>query len=190
MGLEPVVFASEAPAGTVHPLPGRVRLDPEHGGHVCYGEMLPRHQAQHLDVGVTEPGERGEHAAGLVAVEHRFVDCGNWSTLHGAQAVLETAPSGAAAPLVSDHPVGNPIHPHQCVLASGDLAEAAPHRQERVGDGVIDRVARHPPAAIVPDRSVAPGVELGEAHLIARTYGARSAPPDAHDKTMPEQRRM
>ena len=61
-----------------------------------------------------------------------------------SQALVQSAAPGQAAPLVTDHPVGDPVQPHQRRLTGRHLAEAAPHGEERVGDGVIHRVAAAP----------------------------------------------
>ena len=76
----------------------------------------------------------------------------------------------------ADHPVGDAVHPHQRRLAGGHLAEAAPHGEERVGDCVVNRVSRHPPAAVLPDRSVAPRVDLPEPGVISQRRRRRLCP--------------
>jgi hypothetical protein len=146
----------------VEPLPGRVGFDPQHGSSTGDGQLFPCHEAQHVSVGVAEPGQRGENATGLDAVDHGVVGGSGRAELDGSQTVVQTAASSEAAPLVSDHPVGDPVHPHQRRLAGGNLVKTAPHGQERLGDHVIDGIGRHSSAAEIPDRSVALFVELRE----------------------------
>src|SRR5262245_5424024 len=86
---------------------------------------------------------------------------------------------------MSHHPVGDPIHPHERGVTGRHLVEAAPHGQERVGDGVIHRVAWHAPGEEVPDRPVVAVVELRELQIADATSGARGVPPDAHTNSTP-----
>jgi hypothetical protein len=143
-------------------LPCRVGFDPQHGRSTGHWQLLPGHQAQDVGVSVSEPGQRGQDATGLDAVDHGVVGGSGRAELDGSQTLVQTAASSEAAPLVSDHPVGDPVHPHQRRLTGGDLVKTAPHGKERLGDHVIDGIGRHSPAAEIPDRSAALFVELRE----------------------------
>jgi hypothetical protein len=156
----------------VQPLPRRVGLDPEHRGNVDDGQLLPRHQPQHLGISVTKPGECSQDKAMLVGRHRRLVDGRDRPVGDRAQAVLQPAAPGGAAPLMSDHPVGDPVQPHQRLFPGRHLIEAAPHGEERVRDRVVHRVDSNSPAAELTDRPVEPGMRLREPHLIGRPIGA------------------
>jgi hypothetical protein len=72
--------------------------------------------------------------------------------------------------------IGDAVEPDQRVFPCGDLVEAAPRRQERLGHGIIDEIIGETAAAEVADRAVVEPVEL-------REHGVRLvAIPTAHDK--------
>ena len=183
-GLQSVVLTGQVAARPVQPLPGRVRFDPQHHSSTSDGQLLPCHQAQDVGVSAGEPGQRGENATGLDAVDHGVVGGSGRAELDRSQALVQPAAPGEAAPLVSP-PGGRPRTPHQRRLTGGHLVETAPHGEERVSDDVVHRVAWHPPGEEVPDRPTVPFVELREPQVIGATSGARSAPPDAHAQLTP-----
>ena len=184
-GLESAVLAGEVPSGTVQSLPRRVELDPEHGGHGRDREVLPCHETKHFGIGISEYSQcRGDEAQ-FVVVDDERTGGSRGPGPDRAQPVEQATSAVGAAPLVADDPIGDAVHPQQRRLAVRHIAEAAPHGQERVRDRVVDRIRRHPPAAVFPDRSLAQRVELDEPGLINQGGAAVSAPPDAHVPSMP-----
>ena len=180
--LESAVLAPEVASGAVQALFHCVRLDVEHGGGFGDGELFPCHQTEHLDVGVGQPGGGGEDEAVLGAVDHRLVGGGRGSARHRVQSVLEPPSPGRAPPLVSDHPKGDPVQPHQRLGAGGDVLEAAPSGEERLGDGVVHQIGGHTSTAEVADRSVVATVELVEHGVLGRVHERCGVRPLAHDK--------
>ena len=53
-----------------------------------------------------------------------------------------------------DHPVADGVQPDEPSLAFRYLVDAAPHRQEHIGDGVVDGVGKSTAIAVGADRAV------------------------------------
>jgi hypothetical protein len=87
---------------------------------------------------------------------------------------------------VTDHPVRNPVQPHQCLIPIGDIFEVTPRGQEGLGHRIVDEATRHPSAAKIADRQVVATIEPGEHGVVARLREPRRARPVAHDYSMPE----
>jgi hypothetical protein len=150
-----------------------------HGGDVGGAQLFPCGEAEHLGVGIAEAGGGGQGEAALLVVEHRLVGGDRGTPADRAQPDFEPSPAQRAAPLMSHDAMGDAVEPDQCVVPYGDFVEAAPRRQECLGDGVIDEFIRQTAAAEVTDRPVTATVQLGEQCVRCGT------PPVAHDKTMP-----
>ena len=164
-GLQSVVLAGQVSPGPVEPLPGRVGFDPQHDSGTGDGQSLPCHQTEDVGVSVAEPRQHGEDATGLDVVDHGVVCGSGGAEFDRSQAFVQPAAPGEAAPMVPDHAVGDAVHPHQRRLTGGHLVEAAPYGEERIGDGVIHRVA----AALAGRRN--PESAASIARRSARTAG-------------------
>ena len=174
--MEPAVLAAEIVPSPVEALLDRVGVDLEHDGDVGDAQLFPCGEAEHLGVGVTEAGRRGQDEARLLLVEHRLVGGDRGPPPDREQPDLEPSPAQRASPQMAHDAERDAVQPDQCVVPGGDFVEAAPRRQERLGHGVIDEIIRQTATAEVSDRSVIAAVELSE-------RGVRcGAPPVAHDK--------
>jgi hypothetical protein len=164
--LQPAILAAEVPAGSMQPLRRRIRGDLEHGSDVDDLEVLPRHEPEHLGVGVTEAGDRLENELALIAIQHRLVRAGRGTIDHAAHPDIKSASPRRGPPLVADDPVGDSVQPHQRRIPSGHIVEATPRREKHLAHGIIDDILGHATAAIVADRSVETTVDLVEPEVL------------------------
>ena len=161
----------------MQPLSDRVGGDLEHDPDLGNGEVLPRPEQEHLDVGATKARDRLEDEPAGIVVEHRLVSGRRGMVHDGAHSGLETMPTRRAPPLVANHAVGHPVQPHQRRIAIRDILTATPRSEEHLGDRIIDRITRQAAAAIGVDRSEVTAVELAEPGVLAAQSRTGLAPP-------------
>ncbi len=103
----------------------------------------------------------------LVTVDDRLVRRGRRAMHDRAQPVFEPSPPCRASPLVTNHSIRNSVQPKERLVADGDIVEATPRGQERLGHGIVDQIARYASATEVVDRSVVAIVKLSEQGFFA-----------------------
>jgi hypothetical protein len=167
-------------------MPRRIRLNTENRGDGYTRQPFPGDEAEHLGIGVAESRQGGDDEVARFAVDRRVVGAPCRRGSEGEQSIDEATPPRRAPPLVPDHAVGDAVHPQQRLLAVGNFVDASPHREEGVGDRIVDGVDGDPATAIVADRYVTAGVELDEPRLTAGVTGGRGgAPFRAHGCSCP-----